>query len=112
MRAGLLRDIVTFKRAIRMETDYSASEPVYEPFLTAYAYVRHSSGGRGVEAGGVANDYTVSIDIRAHYHGLLSFDTVIAYGGEDYRILDMYLDRAGNRVSIKAERINGQERGA
>ncbi len=104
MRAGLMRDIVTFERPVANETAYASSESAYEEAFRTYARVDHSGGKRAIEADRIVNPYTVRIMIRM-YHDV-EREMVVIYGGERYRILDINPDRANNCKVVTAEVIN------
>lgn len=104
MRAGLLRDRVTFQSPVLTETDYSASEPVYQDAFTTNARVTHSSGNKVIDASEIFSRFTVKIEIRS-YHKVTP-DMIVSHDGYKYRVLDINPERAKNCITITAELIN------
>lgn len=104
MRAGLMRDRVTFLRQVKKETAYSNAVPCYEACFTTWAEVRHSSGNRSIEANEITNPFTVKIMVR--YYHLVEYGMIIRYEGRSYRILDINQERSKNCITITAEVIN------
>lgn len=104
MRAGLLKDRITFQKPVSNETDYSASEPAFEYAFSTNARVVHSSGNKVIDANEVFTQFTVKFEIR-RYHKVSS-DMVIVHDGNRYRILDINPDKTRNGIIITAEVIN------
>lgn len=104
MRAGLLRDRVTFQVPVHTETDYSASEPVYQDAFTTNARVTHSSGSKVIDANEIFSRLTVKIEIRI-YHKVMP-DMIVLHDGCKYRILDINKERSKNQITVTAELIN------
>ena len=84
-----MRDKITFQLPVKSETEYSASEVIYEDCFSTYARVSHIRGNRAIEANEIVNTYTVRIDDEIRY-----------------RILDINPERSKNCITITGERIN------
>ena len=89
-----MRDKITFQLPVKSETEYSASEVIYEDCFSTYARVSHIRG----------NTYTVRIEIRLYHK--VDYDMVIVHDGIRYRILDINPERSKNCITITGERIN------
>lgn len=99
-----MRDKITFQLPVKSETEYSASEVIYEDYFSTYARVSHIRGNRAVEANEIVNTYTVRIEIRLYHK--VDYDMVIVHDGIRYRILDINPERSKNCITITGERIN------
>lgn len=104
MRAGLMKDRITFQCQVETETAYSASEPTYEDCFTTWAEVKHNSGNRGIEANEIVNPFTVKIMIRRYHQ--VTYGMIIKHGDLRYRILDINPETSKNCITITAEVIN------
>lgn len=104
MRAGLLKDRVTFQVPMQEETEYSASESAYKDLFTTNARVTHSSGNKVIDANEVFTRVVVRVEIRKYHK--VSSDMIVLHDWNKYRILDINPDKARNSIIITAEVIN------
>jgi SPP1 family predicted phage head-tail adaptor len=87
MRAGLLRDTITFLRPVKVDTDYSGGEVEYCKAFSTRARAEHNSGNKVIDGGEVFSSCTVKFSIH-HYHQVTP-DMVIVCRKQRYRILDI-----------------------
>lgn len=101
MRAGLMRDRVTFLCPIRTETDFSVNEPTYKKAFTVWARIQHKSGVREVSADMLVNTPKVLFTVRNQVK--VAYGMLIEYNCIRYVILDIDDTTERGALRITAE---------
>lgn len=107
MRAGLLTDPVTFRRAIITKNQYGQEETYWENYIITRGNVRFNSGSRVTENNEIINTYTVTFTVR-RYHNIDEFMRIL-WKGKTYRILSIENnneDRTKQSITIIGELVN------
>lgn len=102
MRAGLLTDPVTFRRAIITKNQYGQEETDWIDCISTRANVRFNSGSRVTENNEIINTYTVTFTVR-YYHNIDEFMRIL-WKGKTYRILSIEEDKT--KLTIIGELVN------
>lgn len=105
MRAGLLTDPVTFKKATITKNQYGQEETYWENHIITRGNVKFNSGNRITENNEIINTYTVTFTVR-RYHNIDEFMRIL-WKDKTYRILSIEDgDRTRQSITIIAELIN------
>ena len=107
MRAGLLTDPVTFRKATITKNQYGQEETDWIDCISTRANVRFNSGNRVTENNEIIHTYTVTFTVR-RYHNIDEFMRIL-WKGKTYRILsieDNNEDRTKQSITIIGELIN------
>lgn len=105
MRAGLLIEPVTIKKAEIKKNEYGQEETVWNDYLSTRANVSYKTGNRVTENNEIINTYTVDFTVRS-YHKIDEFMR-ICWNGNIYRILSINRDKKKQSITIAGELING-----
>lgn len=91
MRAGLLTEPITFKKAVITKNQYGQEETYWDNHIVTRGNVKFNSGNRVTENNEIVNTYTVTFTVRS-YHKLDEFMRIL-WKGKLYRILSIEEDR-------------------
>ena len=105
MRAGLLTEPITIRRASIIKNGYGQEQTVWENYIITRGNVKYNTGNRVIENQEIINTYTVTFTIRS-YHNIDEFMRVL-YNKKVYRILSINEDRHTQSSTIIGELING-----
>lgn len=104
MRAGLLTEPVTIKRAEINKNEYGQEETVWKDYLSTRAGISYKTGNRVTENNEIINTYTVDFTVRS-YHKIDEFMR-IRWNGNTYRILSINRDKKKQSITITGELVN------
>lgn len=104
LRAGLLRDIVTFQSAVISRDAYGEQSTVWVDTLTTKARVVYGGGSKTERNNEVYNTFTVTMIVRS-YHDI-NEQMRIAHNGRYYSILSLSRDIQQQQITIIASVIN------
>lgn len=105
MRAGLLTDPITFKKATITKNKYGQEETSWNDYIVTRGNVKFNSGSRVTENNEIINTYTVTFTVRC-YHDIDEFMRIL-WNGKTYRILSIeYGDRTKQSITVIGELIN------
>ena len=102
MRAGLLTDPVTFRKATITKIQYGQEETYWENHIITRGNIKFNSGNRVTENNEIINTYTVTFTVRS-YHKIDEFMRIL-WKGKTYRILSIEEDKT--KLTIIGELIN------
>ena len=105
MRAGLLTELVTIKKAEVEKNEYGQEETIWNDYLVTRANVTYKTGSRDTENNENINTYTVDFTVRS-YHIIDEFMRIL-WNGNIYRILSINRDKRKQSITITGELING-----
>lgn len=104
MRAGLLTEPVTFKRATITKNEYGQEVTYWENYIITRGNVKYNTGNRTIENQEIINTYTVIFTVRS-YHKIDESMRVL-YNKRLYRILSIDEDRLKQSTTIIGELVN------
>ena len=104
MRAGILTEPITFRKASIVKNQYGQEETYWDNYIITRGNVKFNSGNRVTENNEILNTYTVIFTVR-NYHKIDEFMRVL-WKGKLYRILSIENSREKQSLTINAELIN------
>lgn len=104
MRAGLLRDTVTFKEPVSVKNEYGADSIRWDDVISTRAQVSYNSGQRQNQNNEIVHSYTITFTIR--YYHKINERMVILWKGNKYRILSINRELYKQSITIISELIN------
>ena len=104
MRAGLLTEPVTFRRATTTKNQYGEEETIWENYIITRGNVKYNTGNRAIENQEIINTYTVTFTVRSYHN--IDESMKILYKKKLYRILSIEEDRLKQSITIIGELIN------
>lgn len=105
MRAGILTEPITFKKASIVKNQYGQEETYWDNYIITRGNVKFNSGNRVTENNEIVNAYTVIFTVR-NYHKIDEFMRIL-WKCKLYRILSIENNREKQSLIINAELING-----
>lgn len=112
MRAGLLKETITFQTVYKTKDDFGGIDFLYKDYLTTKARVVYRKGDRvftddathGYKSSlEITHTYTIEFVVRGYHK--INEDMVISYRGKKYRILSID-DITREQKTIITELIN------
>lgn len=104
LRAGLLREIVTFQRAEITRDAFGEQSTTWHDVLTTNARVVYGGGSRTERNNEVYNTFTVSIIVRSYHN--INEQMRILFDGRYYSILSINREQHNQQITIIASVIN------
>jgi len=105
MRAGLLTEPITIRKATVSKNAYGQEETVWSNYIITRGNVVYNSGNRITENQEIINTYTVTFTVRS-YHKIDEFMRIL-WKKKEYRILSIEEDKKKQSIDIIGELING-----
>lgn len=104
MIAGILKDIITIKRAVIVKNDFGEEVETWSDVTTTRAYVKQSSSRRNEENGEITYDFIKEFRVRI-YVDVRPYDIII-WNGQKYRILSLDKQKDLQQITLQTELIN------
>ena len=104
MIAGKLTEQIRIYEPVTVRSEYGSEDIEYTLIKTTKAEVKYLSGNRVKTEFEYYNDYSVSFTIRSYHK--VSYDYVIEYSDNKYRILSIEPNKLHNLINIITELIN------
>lgn len=104
MRAGLLKDTITFQQPVSVKDIYGADSIRWDNVITTRAQVSYNSGQRQNQNNEIVHSYTITFTIR-YYHNI-NERMIIVWKGNKYRILSINRELYKQSITIITELIN------
>ena len=104
MRAGLLNEIITIKRATITKNVYGEEEETWSTVYTTRARIEQTKSDKVIENDEVIMTYTKTFQMR-YYVPIQPFD-VIEWNSQKYRVMSIDKDRANVHIIVIGELIN------
>ena len=105
MRAGILTEPITFKKASIVKNQYGQEETYWDNYIITRGNVKFNSGNRITENNEIVNTCVVTFTVR-NYHKIDEFMRIL-WKCKLYRILSIENNREKQSLTINAELING-----
>lgn len=104
MIAGILKEIITIKRAVIVKNDFGEEVETWSDVTTTRAYVKQSSSQRNEENGEITYDFIKEFRVRI-YVDVRPYDIII-WNGQKYRILSLDKQKDLQQITLQTELIN------
>lgn len=104
MIAGILKDIITIKRAVVIKNDFGEEVETWSDVTTTRAYVKQSSSQRNEENVEITYDFIKEFRVRI-YVDVRPYDIII-WNGQKYRILSLDKQKDLQQITLQTELIN------
>lgn len=105
MRAGLLTEIITIKRAVITKNQYGEDVERWDTVATTRARVMQTTSNRTIENDEVVYDFQKEFVVR-YYVDVQTYDKII-WQNKEYRILNYDKSHDLQQITIIGELING-----
>lgn len=104
MIAGILKEVITIKRAVIVKNDFGEEVETWSDVTTTRAYVKQSSSRRNEENGEITYDFIKEFRVRI-YVDVRPYDIII-WNGQKYRILSLDKQKDLQQITLQTELIN------
>ena len=104
MIAGILKEVITIKRAVVIKNDFGEEVETWSDVTTTRAYVKQSSSRRNEENGEITYDFIKEFRVRI-YVDVRPYDIII-WNGQKYRILSLDKQKDLQQITLQTELIN------
>ena len=104
MIAGILKEVITIKRAVIVKNDFGEEVETRSDVTTTRAYVKQSSSRRNEENGEITYDFIKEFRVRI-YVDVRPYDIII-WNGQKYRILSLDKQKDLQQITLQTELIN------
>lgn len=104
MRAGLLTEIITIRRATTQQNEYGEREEVWANHYTTKARIVWKSGNLVLENGEIRHSTDFTCELW-DYVDVKETDLIL-WNEKTYRIISMYHDKPQQKIIMQLELVN------
>jgi head-tail adaptor len=106
MRAGLLRERVTVRELVAVQSSLSTRMEFRDVYVNIPARLVHLGGSKELEGDAVVEDYRVRFELRYHFRERLRATMRIVHGGNVYQIVNIEVRRERQDVAVTCRIID------